>query len=190
MPPKVTIANLEDVAEAVATGIAAAPAPPSVVSAGYSATVSHQRPNDTTSYTAGDVLGPTTGTSAMAFTPMGPAGGRIMITSARLERDVTALISGETSYSLYLYDRPPVSALADNAVFDIATTDRVGYLGKINLGTPVDEVSTLSVDTDGINKQVKLASGSTTLYAYLVSVGAYAPAANTVLSVTLSAVAV
>lgn len=146
-----------------------------------------QRPNDTTGYTAGDVTGSVSGSAVIAFPNMAPStGGWLMLTSAKLQRDVVALISGETTYSLYLYSAPPPSGLADNAVFDIAVADRACYLGKINLGTPVDEVSTLAIEVDGINKQIYLPGP--TLYGYLVTVGAYAPVAMSIIRLTLSAV--
>lgn len=162
------------------------------VSKGYSSgPISVARPNDTTLYAANDVLGPAGGVSAaLVFPTMGPAaGGEIMITSAVLERDVTALIAGETSYLLHLYNVTPPSVLADNAPFDLSSAgDRAAYLGSINLGTPVDLGSTLYVGTEGINKQITLLSGS--LYGYLVTVGTYTPVALTVSKVTLHAVAV
>lgn len=146
------------------------------------------RPNDTTTYTAGDVLGPASGTSAIAFNGIAaPTGGPIIITSASLERDVTGLVSGESSYTLHLYSATPPSTLADNAAWDLSSAgDRLLYLGSIGLGTPVDLGSTLYVATDGINKQVQAASG--TIYGYLVTVGGYTPVAQTVLVVSLHAV--
>lgn len=163
------------------------------------ASFSQQRPNNTTAYGAADVLGSydtttvaNAGLAQMTFRFEGLAdalknGGELLITSTELERDVTALISGETNYLLYLYNKPPTIQL-DNAVFDIPAGDRPFFVGRINLGTPIDEVSTLYVRQDGVNQQVTMLSN--VLYAHLVTVGAYTPAANTVLKVTLHALAV
>jgi hypothetical protein len=104
---------------------------------------------------------------------MGASAGRVMITSASLEIDATAIISGETSYVLYLYNVTPPSALGDNAAFDLGSGDRASFLGFINLGTPVDLGSTLYVEVNGINKQIVLAG--TSIFAYLVTVGTYTP---------------
>lgn len=154
---------------------------------GLSVSVSVTRPSDTTAYAANDVLGPTGGgTSGIDFNLGAVSASNILITSVALERDVTAVISGETSYSLYLYNVTPPSALADNIAFDIPSGDRASFLGKINLGSPVDEGSTLYVEQNGVNKQVKLAG--THIFGYLVTVGAYTPASATVLKVTLNAV--
>lgn len=156
---------------------------------GYASAVSITRTADTNAYTANDVLGPATGsTAAITFANIGPGAGEILITSAIFERDASALISGETSYLLHLYSVTPPSALGDNAAFDLPSGDRASYLGSINLGTPVDLGSTLYVMTDGINKQVTLASSS--LFGYLVTVGAYTPASGAVHRVTLHSVAV
>ncbi len=154
---------------------------------GLSARVSVTRPSDTTAYGAGDVVGVTGGgTATITFALGAISAGRILITSASLERDATALISGETSYTLHLYDVTQPGAQADNAVWDLASGDRTAYLGSINLGTPVDLGSTLYVGTDGINKQVKLAG--TSIFGVLVTVGAYTPVSAAVHVVTLHAV--
>ena len=159
--------------------------------------ITQTRPNNTTAYTANDVVGvalaAAAGQATIVFTFPRLAlalanGGELLITSAELSREVTALISGETNYNLYLFNEPPPSALLDNAAFDISVADLRQLIGKINLGTPVDEGSILLIKTDGINQQVTALSN--TIYGYLVTVGAYTPAANTVLNVTLHALAV
>lgn len=139
------------------------------------------RPNDTAGYSAGDVVGASTGASgALTFAGIGPTtGGEVLITSSIFERDVSALISGETTYTLHLYNATPPSALGDNAAWDLPSGDRAAYLGRIELGTPVDVGSTLWVEQNGINKQVTVPSGGS-LFGYLVTNGAYTPAQTTV----------
>lgn len=158
-----------------------------VAPSGYGATVTVTRPNDTTPYTAGDVVG--AAAAALTFPNMGPAGGEIMLTSTTLEVDVAAIPSGMTSFTLRLYSATPPSAYADNAVWDLPAGDRASYLGHINLGTPVDLGSTLRVAVDGINKQLKLAAASTSLYGYLISDSGFTPSASTVKLIGLHAVA-
>lgn len=158
----------------------------SIRSPGLTANVSVTRPSDTTTYTANDVLGPTgAGTSGIDFNLGAISGSVIQIDSVSLERDVAALISGETSYKLYLYNVTPPSALADNAAFDIPSGDRASFLGPISIGTPFDEGSTLYIEQNGIGKRVKLSG--THVFGYLVTVGSYAPASATVLKVTIHA---
>lgn len=125
----------------------------------------------TTAYAANDIAG-----GALTFANIGPSAGRIIITSVALRIDSSALISGQSSYVLHLYNVTPPSAVADSGVFDLPSGDRTAYLGSINLGAPVDLGSTLYIGTDGVNKQIKLAS--TSVYGYLVTVGAYTPTAQ------------
>lgn len=155
---------------------------------GYSASVSLTRTADTNAYAANDVLGAATGsTAALTFANMGRSGENIMITSVSLEIDAAAVISGETSYNLYLYGVTPPSALGDNVAFDIPSGDRASFLGKISLGTPVDEGSTLYIETNAINKQVTLAG--TSLFGYLVTVGGYTPTSARVYVVKIKSIA-
>ena len=150
--------------------------------------VSFARTADTTAYTANDVVGEaTTISAALEFKGMAPTGGgRIMITSHSLEIDATAVISGQTSYRLYLYSSPPPSRLADNAAFDLAAADRPLFLGYVDLGSPVDIGSTLYVQTDGVNRQIKTTGSS--VWGYLVTIGAHTPASATVHVVTLHSI--
>lgn len=145
------------------------------------------RTADTNAYTANDVIGAATGsTAALTFDNIGPGSGNVMITSAELLIEDSALISGETSYVLHLYNKTPPSALGDNAAFDVASGDRSSYLGAINLGTPVDLGSTLYVRTDGINMHIR-ASG-TAIYGYLVTVGGYTPTSARVYNIKLRSI--
>jgi hypothetical protein len=152
---------------------------------GASSSVTITRPANTTAYTANDVLG--AAAAAIEFTSIGPTAGRIIITTVQLEIDVTALPTGMANFDLYLYGVTPPSALADNAAFDLPSGDRASFLGKIEIGVPVDEGSTLYIEKQNINKQVTLTG--TSLFAYLKTSGAFTPAGNSeVYKVTLHAV--
>ncbi len=154
----------------------------------HGAIVSLTRTNDTSVYAANDVIGAATGsTAALEFRGMGPSGARIMITSTQLEIDATAVISGETSYLLHLYNITPPSALGDNAAWDLPAGDRASYLGFIALGTIADLGSTLYVEQNIVNKQTALGPGQS-LFAYLVTIGTYTPTASRVHKITLHAV--
>jgi hypothetical protein len=158
--------------------------PPSDYSTGHSAVVSLTRTADTNAYLANDIVGAATGsTAALTFASLGVAGQEVKITSIALEIDATAVISGETSYRLYLYSVTPPSALGDNAAWDLPSGDRASYLGYIDLGTPVDLGSTLYVQTDSVNRQIKLTG--TGLFGYLVTSGPYTPTSARVYVVTL-----
>lgn len=137
----------------------------------YSAPLTITRPANTTPYTALDVVG-----GALTFPSMGPSAGRIMLTSTQLELDISAIPTGMTSFFLALYNVTPPSALADNAPWDLPSGDRSAFLGIVPLGTPTDLGSTLYVEQNIINKQIKLAG--TSLFGYLVTQTGYTPASN------------
>ena len=154
----------------------------------YKSKATITRPADTTAYAAGDVVGATA--AAIEFKYAGPDDGHIIITDADFEIDVTAVPSGMTSFRLYLYSATPPSALADNAAFDLPSGDRASFLGHVDLGTPVDIGSTLWVQTSQINRHVKLAAGTTSLFGYLVTAAAFTPSSAAVKSITLKSVGV
>lgn len=133
------------------------------------------RPANTTAYTAGDVVG-----GAITFSDMASvaAGRDIIITSAALRIDVSAIPAGMTSFRLHLYSVTPPSAIADNAAWDLPSGDRASYLGYVDIGSPADAGSTLYCQVDSVNKQLRLGSAESSLYGYLVTNGAYTPAGN------------
>jgi len=145
------------------------------------------RVNDTNAYLANDVIGAATGsTAAIEFTSIGPSAGSIRIIGAELRIDATAAISGETSYRLHLYSVTPPGAYGDNTAWDLPSGDRASYLGYLDLGSPLDLGSTLYVQSEQA-KDIKLAG--TSVFAYLVTLGAYTPTASRVYTVKLHAVA-
>lgn len=137
----------------------------------YSAAATITRAANQTPYSIGDVVG-----GAFSLPSMGPSGGRIILTSAALELDISAIPSGMTTFRLALYNVTPPSAIADNSPFDLPSGDRASFLGIFSLGTPIDLGVTCYVETNGLGKQVKLAG--TGLFGYLITDTAYTPAAN------------
>lgn len=188
----VTLTEFDD---AVLPGTAGTPSTDviSVQGFGYRSTLTFTRTADTTAYTGGDVIGinnaGSAGSAIHQFTNIGPAGGYIIITGADLRIDLSSVPAGMTSFRLYLYDVSP-TAILDNAAWDFGSGDRSLLLGYIDLGSPVDLGSTLFVQADGINKQFKLASASTTLYGELVTNGGYTPASGTQFEIRLRSIAV
>lgn len=138
------------------------------------------RPADTTAYTANDVV-----LGVLTFRPTAFSREEY-ITDVRLRIDVTAVNSGMTSFRLYLYKTTPASALADNAAFDLPAGDRVSYIGYIDIGTPTDIGSTLFCQLSQANYKIGQTEG---LFGYLVTNGAYTPAASTVYTVEIETVA-
>lgn len=155
---------------------------------GYSSSVTLTRTADTNAYGAGDVVGAATGsTAAIEFAQIGPAGRTVRLSGCELLIEASAVISGETSYRLHLYNVTPPSALGDNTAWDLPSGDRASYLGYVDLGTPVDVGASLFVQTDGLLKDLKLKTSS--LYGYLVTVGAYTPTSARVHKATLHTLA-
>lgn len=180
MLDRVVLVGTDGTALVTASGVTMAPS-------GYASSVTVTRPSNTNTYGAGDVVGVAVN-AAITFANATGGAGEYLITSVWFERDVTALISGETSYTLHLYSVTPPSGLADEATWDLPSGDRASYLGSVNLGTPVDLGSTLYVEQNGVNKQVTAAS--TSLFAYLVTVGTYTATSGAVHRVGLHCVRV
>lgn len=158
-----------------------------IAAPGLNARNSVIRPSDTNIYAARDVVGVTGGgTACMTFALGAVSGGNIMLTAARLQRNATAVISGETTYELHFYNVTQPGAQVDNASFDVAAGDQASYLGYITFPALSDLGSTLHSNLENIGKQMKLASGS--LFGVLVTVGTYTPASAAVHVVDISAI--
>jgi hypothetical protein len=140
-------------------------------------TITITRPANTTAYTALDVIGDTNGSAILEFKNIkSPGGGEIAITSIELEVDVAAVPAGMAGFNVRLYNASP-TAIADNAAWDIPSGDRGKYLGKIVLGTPIDEGSTLFIDNDLTTpKQISLLTSS--LFVELQTIAGFTPAGN------------
>jgi hypothetical protein len=152
------------------------------MASGVNSTATVTRPNDTTPYSAGDVVG-----GLITFPNFGSGySSYLMLTSTQFRWDVSAIPSGATSFALQLYSASPATPLADNAPWDLVSADRGIYLGSISLGSPVDLGSTCYVEQNIINKEIRL-SGDT-LYAYCVTATGYTPAAQVVQFFNLLAV--
>ncbi len=159
-----------------------------IAAPGLNSRVSVTRPSDTNVYGAGDVVGVTGGgTATITFALGAVSASNIMITSARLQRNATAVISGETTYQLHFFNATQPGAQIDNAVFDVASGDQAAYLGYITFPQVIDLGSTVHSNLENINKQVKLGA-TTSLFGVLVTVGGYTPASAAVHVVDLSAI--
>jgi hypothetical protein len=143
--------------------------------------VSTTRPSNTDVYAANDAVGATA--AVWKFNNIGPAGGKIIVTSVSLRINVTAVPAGMTSFKLYLYRSTPTSALADNAAWTLHADDLSVYAGSISVGSPALPAASsgaILVESDQINKQFFLAPGSADLYGYLVTAGTYTPGSASV----------
>jgi hypothetical protein len=138
---------------------------------GKSSTVT--RAANTTAYAAGDVVG------GVIEIPLGvEAGGTFTLLGIDLMWNFGAVPAGMSAFTAHLYNATPPSALADNDAWDLVAGDRATYIGSALIGTPTDLGSTLFVSNDTLSKVMTLASGGTSIFAYLVTSAAYTPAAT------------
>jgi hypothetical protein len=99
------------------------------------------------------------------------SGSAIQIASASLLIENATIET--TTWRVYLYGVTPPSALADDAVFDIPSGDRASFLGFIDIAQVVDVGSTQYIQSDNLNKQIRLAGRSA--FGYLVNLAALTP---------------
>jgi len=131
----------------------------------------------TPTYAANSVVGGAAGSAALTFPAVALAPATIEISTVALAIYRSGVITGETSYRLYLYSASPPSALADGAVFDIPSGDRSAFLGYVDLPVMEDVGSTLVAEINGLDKIVK--TEGTAIYGYLVTKGGYVGTAAT-----------
>jgi hypothetical protein len=140
----------------------------------YTTSVTITRPSNTTAYTAGDVIGDTNGSAIITLSSIGSSGGYVLIQSVSLIFSDSVVPSGMGAFRLHFYQASP-TAIADNAVFDLVSSERATYMGYIDISAPTDFGSSLYTQVDYPGRLIKLASASTTLYAELETRGAYTP---------------
>jgi hypothetical protein len=142
----------------------------------YASSVAITRPANVTAYTAGDVVG-TTASAIHQLTSAGPSGGFVILQSLDLMLQFGAVPSGMAGFRAHFYSASP-TAISDNAAFNLLAADRASYLGYADLSTPVDLGDTCFAQADFHGRQWKLASGQTTLWCQLQTLGGFTPAAN------------
>ena len=140
----------------------------------YRSTVTFNRPSNATAYTAGDVVGATGGSAIHTLTTAGPSGGYILIQSIAMVTHDTSVPAGMASFRIHFYNASP-TAIADNAAFDLLTTDHGKYLGYVDLPAPQDFGSSIYTQTDYPGRLVKLAASSTSLFIEIETKGAFTP---------------
>ena len=180
--------------------VSASTSPVYAAGVGFKSSVSCERPDNATPYTAGDVLGikdagtpANAGSAILTFTAVGPTGGgKVIIDNVSLEVDVAAVPAGMVDFRLHLYNASP-TAILDNAAFDLVTADRTKYLGFVSVPAPIDLTSTLWSETESmgypVRKQIVVPSGGT-VYGQLQTVGGFTPTALAVKVVTIHSVSV
>jgi malic enzyme len=151
----------------------------------YRSTTSITRPSNTTAYTAGDVVGDTSGSAILTLSNIGPSGGFVLVQSAALIFSDSSVPAGMGAFRIHLYNAAP-TAMADNAPFDLTSGDRALYMGYIDLSTPQDLGSTIYTQVDYVGRLIKLAAASTTLFAEIETRNAYTPVSASTVELRMS----
>lgn len=139
----------------------------------YTGTATITRAANTTPYTAGDVYG-----AAFTIANIGGTAGFTKLNLIRILFNIGALPAGMGNFKVHIYSAAPPSAIADNGAWTFNSGDRASYLVEIDLGTPVLKGGgTVVLQKDNLEKILKIATG-TSLFGYLVTDGAFTPAAN------------
>jgi len=145
------------------------------------------RPADTTAYTANDVVGTSPATNITFSDILPEEGQHFYISGVKMIYNTASVISGMSSFILYLFDSAP-TAIADNSAWTLLSADKDKYLGSIEIDLPTDLGAVLVSIKDNINIKRKLATSSTTIYGQLKTSGAFTPGSADVINITLQIV--
>lgn len=106
-----------------------------------------------------------------------PPGALLRILTSVMKIDVTAVPSGQTTYSAQFYSAALAAAIADQAVWALKEADLDSYRGSISLGSPVDLGDSLYVHTSYVDFDIKLSDTLSSLQMQLITDGGHTAAA-------------
>ena len=135
------------------------------------------RAANTTAYTANDVYG---AAFELVSSPAPTSGQWILITDIEIIFNITALPSGMAGFQLYTYGVAAPSAVTDNSAFSLPSGDRSAIIfpNGIPLGSAALARGGGSVVAQANNINFACKLSGTSLFAYLVTLAAFTPAAN------------
>jgi hypothetical protein len=137
----------------------------------YFSEVTVTKPATTTAYDINKVYG-----NLFQIPNIGNSGGIIELTSVSIVFDLATLPTGMSDFALYLFNSSPTTTFANNELFSVPTNNRASLLtlNGINLTANLTRGGgTVVAETILINSTFKLASVSTSLWGYLVSLSAF-----------------
>lgn len=151
-----------------------------------SQTLSKTRPNDTTTYAAGDVISESTSAGTVWTFPWARAvglGG--ILQDAILIDSVSATLKLDAD--LYLFDTAPTSNLNDNAAFAATDAEMKALLTILSFVGTTAKVggANCSIELAAISRSLACAAAASSLYGVLVARNAYVPTANEELTLRL-----
>lgn len=142
----------------------------------FLSTATITRAANQTPYTANDVYG-----GVFQLQNIGSSGGFVFLSSIDIIFNITALPSGMGTFAVYLYSANPPSAITDNLPYSLSSGDRASIMtpNGFNLSASLARGGgSVVAETLNINQLFRLAPSSTSLWGYLVTLGAFTPAAN------------
>lgn len=137
----------------------------------YFSEVTVTKPATTTAYDINKVYG-----NLFQIPNIGSSGGIIELISVSIIFDLATLPAGMSDFALYLFNSSPATAFANNELFSVPTNNRASLLtlNGINLTANLTRGGgTVVAETTLINSTFKLASASTSLWGYLVSLSTF-----------------
>lgn len=157
-----------------------------VVSVSNDISVAISRPENTTAYTALDVIGVadsvTAANAGSAIHVFSGVPKRAFIQDVSLAVALAAVPSGMAAFRVHYFSESP-AAILDNAAMDLAVASLPNYCGFTDLTTVVDYGSSLFTQNAAANKRVYTPSG--VLYVILQTVGGFTPTSSEDYQLTL-----
>jgi hypothetical protein len=155
------------------------------------ASASFNRPNNTTQYTAADLIADNTvagSVTPLTFKTTRLGSGRGIIRRVRLFKDSETVTAA--SFNLHLFSQAPVVTNGDNGAFAVSTARH--FLGTValDLSTGAFVTTTDVIEAAVVSPEINfdlhhVSQSERRLYGLLEAVGAYAPAAQELFEVTL-----
>jgi hypothetical protein len=142
---------------------------------GYKNTITW--PENTTAYTAGDVIGDTNGSAIFEIPNVGVAGTVVRLLTANLIFAVTSVPAGMTTFQMWLFNASPTSH-ADKDALALQAADTTKYVDDFTLTTPVDKGPFLASINRGVDIDIQLVS--TSLYFMLQTTAGFTPSSAAV----------
>lgn len=160
-----------------------------IVKDGRTVLAQFTRPNNTTAYSANQVVG-TSPAANLSFSNVTAQQGRcLMVAGVRMRIDRADVPSGMTGFRLHLFSQAP-TAIVDGAAFNLPAADRDKYLGFVLIPAPTDLGDTIWAQDDNLNVNFGLDAASTTIYGILETLGGFTPNAQTVITIKLCTIGV
>jgi hypothetical protein len=148
------------------------------------AQITFTRPENTTAYTEGDVIGvagaipANAGSAIHTLTGAASSSAFVFVQSIQLIINAAAVPSGMAGFRVHLYNAAP-TAILDNAAYTFVAADAPLWEDTYDLPTPAVRGSMLRCQAYYQGGILKLSAASSSLFAVLETSGAFTPASAT-----------